>query len=188
MKSVKSLLALLYLNTVYLVIIDGMIVLSMRGADYHAGEKAFPCVLIAGAAWTVLFLTAAVINTVQAVRLAARNDAIELRKRMKLLKMGAVPYFLLNFILAGALFLVFFAASHGFGIFLVPLPFFLTWVAAVATSVYGIGFITVLNRSGSYDGGRLTLHIIMQFSLVLDVVSTFILLRKSRDARSQPAS
>jgi hypothetical protein len=174
------LLAVLYINTIYLAALDSAIILSMRGADYINDDNA-RIALAAWIAWVVAFLVFAVLNLFQAVKLSKHNDIAELRKRMKLLKLGAVPYFVLNFVLAGGLFVFFFAVSHGFGIFFVPVPLFFTWTISLATSVYGMGFVAVLNRSGRDAGTSLPMNMVMQFCLVLDIVSTVILLRESRD-------
>jgi hypothetical protein len=110
-------------------------------------------------------------------------ETIALRKYMKRLKFGAIPYFILNFLFYLLLFLFFFAASRGIVVFTpLPLffliPIFFTYLSVLFTSPYAIGFIVALRNEDKMKIGKLVIHILMQLCFVLDVIDTIVLLKK----------
>jgi hypothetical protein len=131
----------------------------------------------------VLSVVFAIVNIKNAYQLYKNRDSITLRKYMKRLKFGAIPYFILNFVFYLLLFLLFFAASRGIIIFSpIPLffliPTFFTYLAVLFTSPYAIAFVAVLRNEGKMKTRNLIMHILLQLCFVLDVVDTIVLLKK----------
>jgi hypothetical protein len=131
----------------------------------------------------VLNVISAIVNIKNAYQLCKNSDTITLRKYMKRLKLGAIPYFILNFVFFLLLFLLFFAASRGIFIFtpipmLFLIPIFFTYLAVLFTSPYAIGFAVVLSNENKMKTGKLVIHILLQLCFVLDVVDTIVLLKK----------
>lgn len=131
----------------------------------------------------VLNVAFAIVNIKNAYRLYKNRESITLRKYIKTLKLGAIPYFILNFVIYLLLFMLFFAASRGILIFTpIPLffliPTFFTYLAVLFTSPYAIGFVAVLRNENKMKTGKLIMHIILQLCFVLDVIDTIALLRK----------
>ncbi|GFZ30844.1 hypothetical protein CSC2_13700 [Clostridium zeae] len=125
------------------------------------------------------------INTVNSFILLKNSDYDSMRKNMKALKFGVIPYFVINFIIYVLLFLLFFAASRGFILFTpIPLlfliPVFFAYLTVIFTSSYGIGFSLILYKEKRVKTGKLILHIILQLCFVLDVIDTVILLVKNK--------
>lgn len=100
---------------------------------------------------------------------------------MSRLKLGAVPYFILNFLFCAGLAFLVVASSRGFIIFspipiLFVIPIFLTYGTVVSTSIYGIFYIASLLKEGKITIGKAILHILLQICFVLDIVDTLVLL------------
>lgn len=131
----------------------------------------------------ILNIVCAVASVKDASLLYREKDSAYLRKYMKALKMGAIPYFVLNFILYFLLFMLSVAASRGL-VILTPIPFmfvilvFFTYLSLLFTAPYGMAYAVIIQREGKMSTGRLVIHILLQLCFVLDVVDTIVLLMK----------
>lgn len=125
-----------------------------------------------------------VINIKNAFWLYTNGKYSFLKKHMSRLKLGAVPYFILNFLFCAGLAFFVVACSRGFYIFIIfspipilfVIPIFLTYGTVVSTSIYGIFYIASLLKEGKITIGKAILHILLQICFVLDIVDTIILL------------
>jgi hypothetical protein len=125
------------------------------------------------------------INGVNSFTLFKNNDYNSMRKSMKTLKFGAIPYFAINFIIYFLLSLLFFAASRGIILFspiplLFVIPVFFAYLTVISTATYGLGFSLILYKEKRLRTGILVLHMILQLCFVLDVIDTVILLTKNK--------
>lgn len=125
----------------------------------------------------------AIFNIINTYRLYKNKEFNNLRKCMKILKFGSIPYFVVNFLIYSLLFLLFFAASRGIIIFTpIPIifiiPILFTYVTTVFTSCYGIGFVAMIKKEAKMGTGKLILHVLLQLCFILDVLDTIILLMK----------
>ncbi|MBK1813191.1 hypothetical protein JHL18_21445 [Clostridium sp. YIM B02505] len=125
------------------------------------------------------------INAVNSFILLKNGDYTSMRKNMKALKFGVIPYFVINFIIYVLLFLLFFAASRGLFIFtpiplLLLIPVFFAYLTVIFTASYGIGFSLILYKEKRIKTGKLVLHILLQLCFVLDVIDTIVLLAKNK--------
>lgn len=119
-------------------------------------------------------------NIISSITLFKNSDHASLRKNMKTLKLGLIPYFVINFILYLFIFLILFAASRGIIMFSpVPLffiiPIFFTYLAVLFTSFYGIGYALILRKENRLKNSSLVIHVLLQLCFVSDVISTMIL-------------
>lgn len=106
-----------------------------------------------------------------------RNDMARLRSGWRTLKLGAVPFYILNFIWSSLAWGALVAASRGTLLLLVPIPIVVTWLMVIQSGVTGWLYIRCLRESGE-DAAML--HSVCQFIPVLDVSSTLLLLRRRR--------
>jgi hypothetical protein len=181
MKFIRNTLLGLYVNLflIILLIVNLLNGLTKNNMSNLMQRMLIAVVVVSGVS-NAIFAIKNVINT---CRLYKSGDYNSLRKHMKMLKLGTIPYFILNFILYFLLFLLFFAASRGLIIFtpiplLLLLPIFFTYLTVLFTSCYGIGFIAIINKENNTKSGNLIVHVLLQLCFVLDVVSTIILLTK----------
>ncbi|MEL7569144.1 MAG: DUF6652 family protein [Eubacteriaceae bacterium] len=126
----------------------------------------------------------AIINIINSIKLFRNNDYNSLRKYMKLIKLGAVPYFLVNFIFYFCLYTVGFILTLGLAIFSVITPILITYLSVLYTSVYGIGFTALLYKQKKLTAIQLLIHVLLQICFILDVISTIILLVKNKPEKN----
>ncbi|GFP77006.1 DUF6652 family protein [Clostridium fungisolvens] len=186
MKNVKNTLIGLYFN-LFMVVLS--LILLLRGLIHgNTGNWLKWILVFALISSEILNIVFAGINTVNSFILFKNSDYNSMRKNMKALKFGVIPYFVINFIIYGLLFLLFFAASRGLILF-TPIPFlflipvFFAYLTVIFTSSYGLGFSLILYKEKMISTGKLVLHIILQLCFVLDVLDTIILLAKNKTVK-----
>lgn len=109
-----------------------------------------------------------------------------LRKAMKRMKLGAVPFFIFNFLICLLVAAVMFGASRGFAVFVpwvwawVFTAVAVTWIITAGSSCYGIFFARLLRQRGQIAASQMTKHIVLQLIFVLDVIDTLVLLKITR--------
>ena len=133
----------------------------------------------------MLFLYFIVIGAVQligwiCVGMAAsaylKGNLAALQKGWILLKLGSLPFYVINFLYS---FLVWFSlvgASRGILIFLVPIPIIITCLMIFQSGWVGVCYIMLLRKQPENRGRPGSFHYILQLLPVLDVISTVILL------------
>ncbi|MFL0269350.1 DUF6652 family protein [Candidatus Clostridium radicumherbarum] len=183
MKNVRNTLMGLYFNL--LLVILTLLFMFKAMLDYNMGNWVQWVLVVTLIVSGILNIVFAGINTVNSFNLFKNNDYNSMRKNMKALKFGAIPYFVINFIIYLLLFLLFFAASRGI-ILVTPIPLlflipvFFAYLTVIFTSTYGIGFSLILYKEKRLRTGKLILHIILQLCFVLDILDTVILLAKNK--------
>lgn len=181
MKLIRNTLFGLYINLFAVIM---LILSTLWGLLRNNSSHIFQSLLIAAVVISCLLnFIFAVRNFINTCRLYKKREYNSLRKHMKVLKLGVIPYFILNFIIYILLFLLFFAASRGIVIFTpIPLlfiiPIFFTYLSVLFTSCYGIGFAAIVKREKNSKSSGVILHVLFQLCFILDVISTIILLIK----------
>lgn len=165
MKNVRNALLGLYFNLLMVILLLFFLFKGML--DNNMGnwvQWTLAAGLFVSGIFNVVF---AVMNAVKTFSFYKNNDYNSMRKNMKTLKFGIIPYFVINFIIYLLLFLLFFVASRGIIlvtpiplIFLIPIAF--TYFTVIFTSTYGIGFSLILYKEKRLRAGKLILHIILQ--------------------------
>lgn len=162
MKSAKIFLAGMY---VHLALSIAIPILLIRDTVSHRGWTPLSVGLL-----LLLLLEAGALLLLGwiAALLAWRAGRQELRSGWLLLKLGSIPFYVLNFLYSALVWLGLAAASRGILIVLVPIPIVYTWLLTVQSGLVGL---CLLRREGV--GG---LHQLAQFIPVADVASTLLLL------------
>lgn len=181
MKHIRNTLVGLYISLFFVILL--LVFLFWGLIDTGFGNWRQWLVTFALILLGVLNVVFAIANIKNSYRLCKNRDTITLRKYMKRLKLGAIPFFILNFVFYLLLFFFFFAASRGIFIFTpIPMvfliPIFFTYIAVLFTSPYAIGFLIVLQNENKMKSGKLVIHVLLQLCFVLDVVDTIVLLKK----------
>lgn len=108
---------------------------------------------------------------------AYRRDAVQrLLSGWRTLKLGAIPFYILNFLWSSFVWGSIVAASRGAFLLLVPIPICVTWLMIVQSGITGWLAIRDLREKGEDIA---ILHSICQFLPLLDVLSTLLLLRRT---------
>lgn len=181
MKLIRNLLIGLYTNISLIILL--LVLIFMSSSNSSIGGWKLLVVLCATVISSILSVIFGVRNIMNTYRLCKNNEYNSLRKYMKVLKFGSVPYFIINFIVYFLIFLIFFMGTRGMIIFTpIPLIFifiiFFTYLAVIFTSSYGIGFLVIVKKEKGIKLGSIIFHILFQLCFVLDVVDTMVILIK----------
>lgn len=181
MKLIRNTLFCLYVNLfmVILLLVSLFWGLLSNNMGNWVQWLSFSILVLSG----ILNVIFAVKNILSTLELYRNNEYNGLRRHMRVIKFGLIPYFIFNFIIYFLLFMLLLAASHGIFLFSpIPLifviPGFFTYLTVLFTSSYGIGFLLILNKGKLINKKRLLIYILLQFCFILDEISTVILLVK----------
>ena len=110
---------------------------------------------------------------------AGRKGQLQLLCRgWRLLKLGAIPFFVLNFLYSFLVWFLFVAASRGIFALLLPIPIGITCLLIFQTGGVGICCLRLLRRQPVPVPGKV--HYLLQLIPVVDVVSTVVVLAGER--------
>lgn len=116
-----------------------------------------------------------------AVMAIKRGEYEKVKSGWKLLKYGAIPFYIINFTYSLIAWLVLVGASRGIFIVLVPIPILITGTMIVQSGCFGWCCIHYLNKQNS--GYISKIHYVLQIVSVLDIISTFQVLKKAKTLR-----
>jgi hypothetical protein len=131
----------------------------------------------------VLFIFVSVINIFNSIKLLRNKEELKLRKSMMYIKFGAIPFFIINFIVLTACTLILIGASRGVGIIFVPIPVFFTYALLLSTSIYSVSYLIHLKNEKKIESNIFLIHLVLQFCFVLDVISVIVLLKNTGKLR-----
>lgn len=100
-----------------------------------------------------------------------------LRKTWKLLKLGTIPFYALNFLWSGFCWLMLVGASRGLMILFVPVPIIFTCLLVVQSGCVAHRYLRWLIERPGGQQGITSLLTFLQFVPVLDILSTALLLK-----------
>ena len=185
MKKVNGFLIILYAYFISLL-------LEVTALAYYMVKESTVTIAlsIAGAvlvlAIMIVLFVLLIVNIYQGFQSHRAEDRPLLRSAMKRIKLGSIPFFILNFLLCLGVGFVILGASRGFAVFLpwvwlwVMCAVGITYCLAAGTSCYGIFFSRTLNKDGDLSTGSMVKHIILQLIFVADIIDTILLLKKFR--------
>ena len=175
MKTAKLFLAGMYIHLVLSVAAPiGILYLGWGGAGWGRSNSMLLLVYLLAIGMVQLLGWISVGAAVSAYR---RNDMACLLSGWRTLKLGAIPFYILNFLWSVLAWGAIAAASRGIFLLLVPLPIGITWLMVIQSGFTGWLYIRCLRESGE---DAAVLHSVCQFLPVLDVLSTLLLLRRRR--------
>ena len=175
MKTAKLFLAGMYIHLVLSVAAPiGILYLGWGGAGWGRSNSMLLLVYLLAIGMVQLLGWISVGAAVSAYR---RNDMACLLSGWRTLKLGAIPFYILNFLWSVLAWGAIAAASWGIFLLLVPIPIGITWLMVIQSGFTGWLYIRCLRESGE---DAAVLHSVCQFLPVLDVLSTLLLLRRRR--------
>lgn len=181
MKLIKAFFVMLHLQLVLplaLLVIEGV-----------TSEKLTVISYITSALGVLFFIAVQVIGwmcAVLAVKMFMQSQTEQLSKAWVLLKIKTVPFYILNFAVC---FMVGFGltlATAGFLSFIIIIMIIYTCTFIVQSGFFGAANIILLRRK--YGKEQISaIHYLLQFISVFDVISTIILLRKTKKLNAASA-
>jgi hypothetical protein len=133
--------------------------------------------------WNILLIVATILTIIDSVRKVRAKRTRTLATDVFVVKLAAIPFFLINFTLLAmvALLGVGLMRIGGFVLlFAVPLEIGLTYLAMISTSIYGWASIVQLRRERAIGTGLAVLYGIMLAIFVTDIVAGIMLFGHSR--------
>lgn len=185
MKKSNVLLIAYYANIFFLILLIKFVFSSpSTSIPNFWGYLLVGLILISG----ILILVFGVLNIREAYSLYQKNDFIGLRNRMKLLKLGLIPYYAINLAIHGLFFLSSMAISRGLILFtpfliIFLIPIGLAYLSILFSSTYSIGYLILNHKLGLIKWHKMILHILFQLIFIIDVLSTLFILIKYRDTQ-----
>ena len=128
--------------------------------------------------WTVIFLVIIILNIIDLIKNFFINDMETIKKHTYKLKLFLIPYWVLNVIVSGAYWGILIGASHGFGMFLIPVPFISAFSIFAVTSIYSILYLLLYWNNQKIKNGEFLIYLFSQFCFVLDIIGILVLKRK----------
>jgi len=138
----RIILLLLYL---YNVIFIGFIVyfaLNFKNNTFIG----FVVVGITLAIWFIVYIVIAIKNIFYNKYLLKNNDNDTLKKNAELVKFGAIPFWIINFIILALITFAAVMGTRGILIFFVPIPILVSYIIFLGTSIFSISYIRLLYK------------------------------------------
>jgi hypothetical protein len=178
MKKVNLLLGILYINPLFLSVI--VVFILKMGYNNNTSSDRFLHLFFW--IWVCLYIALLIINIVSLVIDYKGNNTELLFKKMKRIKLGLIPFWVINFLCS-----IFITIFCGFvlpmGIiflvpFLVPILIFPSYIVLCFTSVFSVIYLKSLYKNGILKIEPFIIHSILQFMFVTDIIDTLYIIEK----------
>lgn len=145
-----------------------------------SGEVFNDYVIQALGGWIALYAIATAVAVWDAVRLVKARDLARLRRAALVVKIVAIPSFVLNF-LAAAVIVLAGTLVVGFGPIVAPIFVALTYLVLLPTSIYGFACLILLRRFGTISSTFLTVNVLLHLMFVVDIISTLVVAHRASE-------
>lgn len=171
MKSAKLLLAGMYLHLLLSILVIFILIIYIQepvsGLFFIFYLFMIAVVLCIG--WIAVAISFSAYN---------KEQYLMIKKSWKLLKIGSIPFYILNFIYSFIVWFCLVGASRGIMIILVPIPIIITYSFIIQSGCIGAFYIRRLRKNPDIVINVNAIHYLLQFISILDIISTMILLHK----------
>ena len=133
--------------------------------------------------WILIFSIITIINIFALVKCFFKNDLETIKKYAYRIKLFLIPYWIINFIVSGAYWGILIGASHGFGMFLIPVPFISAITIFMVTSIYSILCLLLCWKNQQIKNSEFLIYLFSQFCFILDIIGIIILRNKEKNIR-----
>jgi hypothetical protein len=131
--------------------------------------------------WFLSFITITTISIINAIKIFIKKDLFSLKLITKIIKLGLIPFWILNFIGLASLTIMINLPSHGFGIFIIPIPIMASYFVLIVTSFFSILYLLLLYKNNTIDNKQFLIYIITQFLFIFDIIGILHLFNKIRN-------
>jgi hypothetical protein len=136
-------------------------------------------------AWLVIYLVLAIVVVADAARLARSRDLAAAQDSANLVKLIAIPFFLLNFVALTEVVTVVGAGDQDRlgldGFIVAPLFVVLTYLVFLPTSAYSVVCLSLMRKGGQIGRTFFGVNLALQFLFVVDVPSAIVVVEVARD-------
>ena len=173
MKKVNLLIGLLYLNNLILIIFNLFLWDILNKIEIFNDN-----IFLVLAIWFILFLIFSIINIISIRIDFKNNDSRKLLKKMRRIKIGLIPFWVINFLAYIPICTILIVAGHGFGFLIVPIFIFASYIVLLLTSIFSILYLLNLRKNGIIQNKNLIIHTLLQLLFVFDIVDTIYIIKK----------
>jgi len=131
--------------------------------------------------WLIIFIIIIIKNILFVIKLYKQNNAVELLKNTKYIKLSLIPFWVINFIVTLLIMIILIMGTRGFGIILIPIPVCFAYFILLVTSSFSIAYILLQNKNKKIK--NYIIHIILQLCFVLDIIDTIYILNNNKEER-----
>jgi len=190
MKKVNLLIGILYINTLILIIISSYFFRAfielviffitkkepeiVNFSDMSNFYEKLPIMFLL---WFAVYFVFSVINIVSLIFDYKNNNLEILFNKMKRIKMGIIPYWVINFICYIPISAILLIAGHGFGFIIVPIFIFASYTVLILTSIFTIVYLKLLRKNNIIMKNQFIIHTILQLFFVIDIIDTIYLIK-----------
>lgn len=177
MKKAVPLLITYYLNFVVLLVLFLFLYFNI---DKQNSDDMFSLLLIVlYALWFLAFVGSLIRLIAGSVKELRNNDIKPLMASVKFLKLGSIPYFIVNFALCAMIGLLFVLVSRGLGLIFLPIPVVLTWLTMLSTSISSFFLLAALRKNKAATTGFIVKHIILQLFFIIDIIGALFIVKRA---------
>ena len=192
MKKVNILLGILYVNTLFLVyifkefapiIIDFISTFILQigsiapksNNSINIFDKLLPVFF---AIWFFVYIIFSIINIVSLIIDYKNNNKELLLKKTKRIKLGLIPFWIINFICYLPISIILLLVGHGFGFIIVPIFIFASYTVLILTSIFSIIYLKNLHKNNIIEFKQFLIHSILQLIFVIDIIDIIVIIKK----------
>lgn len=178
MKTAKTFLTLMYIHLVCSIIIPIALLVSVSKTE---GWNVITFILFIAFLFEIAVLHITGFVTIGMSMASYRKDDTNiLRKSVRILKFYSIPFYIINFIYSVLAWFVLVGASRGIMIIFVPIPICITYLLIIQSGCVGVFYLKSLNKKNENSIRFSGIHYLLQFIPVLDVMSSIIVIRKTK--------
>jgi len=130
--------------------------------------------------WFILFLVFSIVNIISIFQDYKYNKSEKLLKKMRRIKLGLIPFWVINFISYLYIIIIFIITPTGiFAVFfIVPIFIFVSYIVLLLTSTFSISYLFSIRKNGIIQNKDFIIHSIIQFLFVFDIIDVTYILKK----------
>ncbi len=176
MKTAKAFLTLMYVHLVCSILVPIFMIVSV---NKNEGWNIFAFLL-----FIFFFFEMALLHITGFISIGMSMSSYKkqntdiLRKSLKILKLYSIPFYIFNFIYSSFAWFVLVGASRGIMIIFVPIPIFITYLLIIQSGCVGVFCFKILSKNKIDFNG---IHYLLQLIPLLDVISSIIIIRKTKN-------
>jgi hypothetical protein len=191
MKKVNLLICILYINSMFLIIINTYFsrvfielilwLITKKEPDFTVFDDPsnfYAKLSIGFSLWFITYLVLSIINIISIIFDYKNNNLESLFQKMKRVKINLIPFWIVNFICYLPISAILLVAGHGFGFIIVPVFIFVSYTVLLLTSIFSILYLSKLRKNNILLKKQFIIHTILQFIFIADVIDVIYIIKK----------
>jgi hypothetical protein len=127
--------------------------------------------------WLIIFVVFVIINFI----LIIKNNKIDiLYKNMKVIKLGLIPFYIINIIYYMYLFFPFEFLQNGYALIYLFIIIVTLYIYVVISSMFTIIYLKCLHKNKILNLEKLIIHALLQLIFICDIIDVLIIIKKHR--------